>query len=63
MSPALLALIVQLVQLAIQEEPAIQAEITALLNKNNPTPADWEALRAKVLSESFGALAPDAKLQ
>jgi hypothetical protein len=59
MSPALIALVFSLVEEAIKIEPALAAEITALFSNGAPTPADWLALRAKVLGESFVALAPD----
>ena len=62
MTPAAIALIVQLLQLAITEEPAIQAQLTALFAKANPTPADWEALRTTVLAKSYAQLVPDTKL-
>jgi hypothetical protein len=62
MNPATLALIIGLVEEAIKYEPAIAAEIQSIFSKPNPTPADWLALREKVLSESFASLAPDAPL-
>ena len=60
MSPALLALLISLVEELIKIEPALAAAISALLAKTDPTPADWQALRAKVLGESFESLAPNA---
>ena len=38
------------------------AEFSAIFNKPNPTPADYAALKARVLATSFEHLAPDAKL-
>lgn len=61
MSPATIALIVQLVELAVKEAPAIATELQAIFSKPNPTPEDWAALRAKVAAQSFESLAPDAK--
>ena len=61
MNPATIALVIQLVELAIKEAPAIQAELQAIFSKPNPTPEDWAALKAKVLAQSFESLAPDAK--
>lgn len=63
MNPATIALAIQFIQLAIQEEPAIAAELKAILSKADPTPADWEALKQKVLGDSFESLAPDAVTQ
>lgn len=51
---------VQLVELAIQEEPAIALELHNLFATPNPSAADWQILRDKVLSESFESLAPHA---
>lgn len=63
MSPATLALIIQLVEAAITEAPDVYSELQSIFSKPNPTPEDWQALRTKVLSESFESLAPDAPLQ
>lgn len=63
MSPATLALIIQLVEAAITEAPQVYSELQNIFSKSNPTPADWQALRSKVLGESFQSLAPDAPLQ
>jgi hypothetical protein len=62
MNPALLALIIQLVEVAIQEEPAIVSELQALFENGAPTPADWEALRAKVLGKSYLDYVPASAL-
>ena len=63
MNPAMIALVISLVEEAIKVEPAIAAELQSLFSKPSPTPADWQALRAKVLGESFESLAPDAPTQ
>ena len=60
MTPALLALLISAIEEAIKIEPALAAEIRALFAKENPTPQDWLDLRARVLGESFAALAPNA---
>jgi len=60
MNPAMLALIVGLVEQAIKLEPTIAAELKAIFTKTDPTPADWLALRTRVLGQSFESLAPDA---
>lgn len=62
MNPAAIAAIVTLVELAIREEPAIATELKAIFAKQNPTPADWADLRAKIYGASFATLAPDVKL-
>jgi hypothetical protein len=62
MTPATLALIVSLVEEAITEAPAAYAAFQAVFSKPNPTAADWEALRATVLSQSYASLVPDSKL-
>lgn len=62
MNPALLAAIISLVQEAITLEPSIQAELQTLFSQSNPTPADWEALRQKVLSKTYGDYVPATAL-
>ena len=60
MNPAIIALIFSLLEELIKVEPALAAELSAIFSKPNPTPDDWNALRAKVLGETFEALAPAA---
>jgi hypothetical protein len=60
MSPAAIALLIQLIELAIKEEPAIALELHDIFSNPNPSADDWQALREKVLSESFDSLAPHA---
>jgi hypothetical protein len=60
MNPALLALIVQLVEEAIKVYPALSADLREIFSKQNPTPEDWLILREKVLAERFETLAPHA---
>lgn len=62
MTPAMLTLIISLVEEAIKLEPAIATELQTIFSKSNPTAADWMALKAKVQSETFASLAPDAPL-
>lgn len=61
MSPAIIALIVGLVEELVKNEPAIAADLQAIFSKKNPTPEDWKALKNKIASASFESLAPDAK--
>jgi len=37
----------------IKNEPAIAQEIHTLLSKGDPTPADWQALRARVTANPY----------
>ena len=60
MTPATLALIIGLVEEAIKIEPAIAAELQTIFSKKDPTPADWLALKDKVMNQTFEGLAPDA---
>ena len=62
MNPAVIALIMGLVEMAIKYEPVIQKELSDILSKKDPTPEDWAALKARVLATPFESLAPDAKL-
>jgi hypothetical protein len=62
MSPATIALILQLVEAAIAEEPAIAIDLQNLFSGSVPTPAQWAALRAVVASESYGTFVPSSSL-
>lgn len=62
MSPALIAAIIALIQEAITLEPQIAAELSAIFALGNPSPADWEALRAKVLAKSYTDYVPATML-
>jgi hypothetical protein len=62
MNPATLALIVGLVEEAIKEAPALKADLHNLFSNANPTPADWEALRAKVLARGYHDYVPASDL-
>jgi hypothetical protein len=62
MSPALLALILSLVEEAIAEAPAFVMDLKTIFDNAEPTPADWEALRAKVLAKSYADYVPASAL-
>lgn len=62
MSPAMLALVLQLVEAAIAEEPAIAADLQTLFSGTPPTPAQWAALRASIASESYGQFVKSSDL-
>jgi len=62
MSPATIALIISLVQEAIKDAPHLIADFKAIFSKADPTPADWMALRERVLATSFESLAPNTPL-
>ena len=62
MTPTALALIFSLVEEAVKIEPALAADLAAIFSKPNPTPADWEALRTKLLGESYAAFVPASDL-
>lgn len=53
MSPTIIAAALEILQLAIKEEPAIRAGLTSLLQKTNPTPEEWAVLRASILAKSY----------
>ena len=61
MNPALIPLILGLVELLVKYEPTIAADLKNIFAKSNPTPEDWLALRAKVMAAKWEELAPDAK--
>lgn len=62
MTPAVIALILSLIEEATKDAPALVADIQAIFAKENPTPADWEALRAKVLGKSYEDYVPQTAL-
>ena len=62
MPPQALTLALFLVEEGIKLEPSIAAELKALLEKTDPTPADWDALRAKVMAKSYADYVPASAL-
>lgn len=61
MSP-LIPLFIGLAETLLQEEPAIVAEVQAILAKPNPTPADWLALHQQVLAKTYADYVPASAL-
>lgn len=62
MNPAIISLIISLVEEAVKLEPEIVAELQTIFGNPNPTPADWQALRAKVLAKSYADYVPASAL-
>lgn len=62
MSPAEIALTLEMLEAAIQAEPALQSAIVAVFSKPDPTPADWDALRVKVVSKNYRDYVPATAL-
>lgn len=61
MTPEMLSLILLAAEQLVKHAPAIAAQIGAVLQKENPTPADWEALRANLKAyEAYGIQPPPA---
>jgi len=58
----MIALILSLVQEAVTLTPGIVEDLKLIFNNPSPTPADWEALRAKVLSKSYADFVPASAL-
>ena len=52
----------QLLEVAITEEPAVAAELSTLFAKGIPTAADFAAFRARVASESYAEFVPNSAL-
>lgn len=42
--------IITLIEEAIADEPKIEAALRAIFEKEEPTPADWDAARANVIA-------------
>lgn len=53
MSPTIIAAALEILELAVKEAPAIKQAFTALIQKENPTPEEWAALRATILAKSY----------
>jgi hypothetical protein len=62
MSPAIIAAILGLVETAVTDAPAAYADFKEIFSNPNPTPADWAALRAKVLAKSYADYVPQSAL-
>lgn len=62
MPPQALALALFIIEEGIKLEPAIAAEIQALLTDPDPTPEKWAALRAKIASKTYFAYVPASTL-
>jgi hypothetical protein len=62
MPPQALQLAFFLIEEGIKLEPAIAAELRALLNKNDPTAEDWAALRSRVQSKTYLDYVPASAL-
>ena len=62
MNPATIALILQLVELVIQDEPLLAADLQNLFKSGTPTPADFASLRASVAAETYGQFVPASAL-
>jgi hypothetical protein len=63
MSPAYAQLVLFGLQELIQHAPELAADIQALLTKPDATPADWEALRARVKAKSYFDYVQKSSLQ
>ena len=62
MNPALLALIVSLIEEAVKVAPGVAEDLKLIFENPSPVPADWEALRAKVLAKSYADYVPASAL-
>lgn len=62
MNPALISLIISLVEEAIKQAPGVYADLQSIFSNPSPTPADWQALRAKVLAKTYADYVPASAL-
>ena len=62
MNPATVQLILFCLELAVEEFPALKADVQQLMAKENPTPQDFADLRAKVAAEGYGQFVPDSAI-
>jgi hypothetical protein len=62
MTPAILALIISLVEEAIKDTPELITSFKVIFSTSNPTPADWEALRNAIKSEDYSYFVPNSNI-
>jgi hypothetical protein len=62
MPPATLTLVIFGIEEAIQQTPALIADLQNIFANGAPTAADFAALRAKVASESYQQFVPQSGL-
>lgn len=60
MNTALINLVIFAVQTLLREAPAAIAGIRALLTVDNPTDADYEAARKRIIADTYESLVPNA---
>jgi len=56
------SLAIFILQEAVQNAPAIYAELQKLFTKSDPTPEDWADLRARVKAKDYRAYVPATAL-
>jgi hypothetical protein len=62
MDPATLTLALACLQAALKETPVLVDDIRQLFAKGDPTAAQWEALRARVMANDYKTLVPNSRL-
>lgn len=62
MPPQTIQLALFIIEEAVKYGPTLATELQELLKKPDATPADWEALRARVNQKSYFDLVPDSAL-
>ena len=62
MPPQTIALIVGLVEETVKVAPQFYADLKEIFAKPEPTPADWQALREKILAQGYFDYVPASDL-
>lgn len=62
MTPQMLALVVGLVEEAIKDTPELVVEFKKIFGTTDPVSADWNALKVKVLAESYEQYVPNTAI-
>lgn len=62
MNNQILALAIFGLQELIKQAPGLWSAFAELFSKSNPTDADWDALRLKILSKSYKDYVPTTQL-
>ena len=59
---AIVVALIGLIEIVVREFPAIASEIRAVMDMENPTPEDWQALRDKAAEKSYANYVPGSGL-
>jgi hypothetical protein len=62
MNPALILMALSVLEKIVSMFPGIAVDLKAIFNNPSPTPADWQAIKAKVKAKSYADYVPASAL-